>query len=397
MRLFFFRTPTILGTVLAGLAIVLIGAFLVSQHAQADDNNDGSATLVTIHDRGVETVVVSQAKTIGDALTEAGVTVAKQDSIEPSLDEKLVASEYQVNIYRSRPVVVVDGATRQKVMTPYQTADQIASSVGISLYPEDMTTMTRNNNITADGPGLEVSITRATPFQFTLYGTQTEARTQAKTVGDMLKDKKIVLEKDDRVSVAVETPITAGLQVRVWREGKQTITVDEPVAFGVEQTLDANQFIGYKDVKVAGKTGTESVTYETVIQDGQEVSRTKIAGVVTVQPETRVEVVGIKKKSGSPAENRILGHQMMLSAGFGEDQWTCLDQLWTHESGWDQFKSNYAGSGAYGIPQALPGSKMGPGWQDDAVVQINWGLGYIKGRYGNPCGALAKLRSSNWY
>ena len=53
MRLFFFRTPTILGTVLAGLAIVLTGAFLVSQHAQADDNNDGSATLVTIHDRGV--------------------------------------------------------------------------------------------------------------------------------------------------------------------------------------------------------------------------------------------------------------------------------------------------------------------------------------------------------
>lgn len=84
--------------------------------------------------------------------------------------------------------------------------------------------------------------------------------------------------------------------------------------------------------------------------------------------------------------------------GWGADQFSCLDSLWERESGWDVHASNP--SGAYGIPQALPGSKMGAfggDWRDSATTQIEWGLDYIDGRYGDPCGAWSAFRSKGWY
>ena len=84
--------------------------------------------------------------------------------------------------------------------------------------------------------------------------------------------------------------------------------------------------------------------------------------------------------------------------GWGADQFSCLDSLWERESGWNVHASNP--SGAYGIPQALPGSKMGAfggDWRDSAATQIEWGLDYIDGRYGNPCGAWSAFRSKGWY
>jgi hypothetical protein len=92
---------------------------------------------------------------------------------------------------------------------------------------------------------------------------------------------------------------------------------------------------------------------------------------------------------------RAIGQQLAAQRGWGADQFACLNALWNRESGWRVNASNP--SGAYGIPQALPGSKMGPGWQSDPVVQITWGLNYIAGRYGTPCGAWAHSQSTGWY
>jgi hypothetical protein len=96
-----------------------------------------------------------------------------------------------------------------------------------------------------------------------------------------------------------------------------------------------------------------------------------------------------------PGTAKAIAYDMVKSRGWGDDQYSCLVSLWNKESGWRVNASNP--SGAYGIPQALPGSKMGPGWQTDATVQISWGLGYIAGRYTNPCGAWAHSESSGWY
>jgi hypothetical protein len=103
-------------------------------------------------------------------------------------------------------------------------------------------------------------------------------------------------------------------------------------------------------------------------------------------------------QGGSPAQNRALGMQMCADKGWSASQCRDLGTLWQKESGWNSRAHNR--SGAHGIPQALPGSKMasaGPNWQSNARTQIAWGLGYIESRYGNPSNALAHSYSTGWY
>jgi hypothetical protein len=100
--------------------------------------------------------------------------------------------------------------------------------------------------------------------------------------------------------------------------------------------------------------------------------------------------------SGS-AQQTAMG--MLGSYGWSSGQFSCLDSLWNQESGWNVYATNPV-SGAYGIPQALPGSKMasaGSDWQTDAATQIRWGLTYIKSLYGSPCGAWAHEEADGWY
>ncbi|GIE79502.1 hypothetical protein Aph02nite_54520 [Actinoplanes philippinensis] len=97
--------------------------------------------------------------------------------------------------------------------------------------------------------------------------------------------------------------------------------------------------------------------------------------------------------------SRKTGCALMLEDGFKIDQFPCLDKLWKKESGWN-YKALNSGSGAYGIPQALPGDKMaseGSDWKTNPATQIKWGLGYIKGRYGSPCSAWSHSQNVGWY
>ena len=96
---------------------------------------------------------------------------------------------------------------------------------------------------------------------------------------------------------------------------------------------------------------------------------------------------------------RAVGCAILLAKGFGLGQMPCLDKLWKKESGWNP-KAHNKSSGAYGIPQSLPGSKMasaGADWRTNPKTQILWGLGYIKGRYKSPCGAWSHSQAKGWY
>jgi len=91
--------------------------------------------------------------------------------------------------------------------------------------------------------------------------------------------------------------------------------------------------------------------------------------------------------------------RMMPRYGWGKRQWTPLQKLWNRESGWNKYAENPS-SGAYGIPQAVPGSKMasaGNHWRTNATTQIRWGLGYIKSRYGRPRVAWDHELAYGWY
>ena len=353
--------------------------------------------IITLHDDGKEKGFITKADTLREALKDANIPVDANDRTEPGLDEALVAASYEVNIYRARMVIVRDGENETKIITAYRTGKQIAEQAGLTVQQEDILALSQSTDIINDGAAEILTITRATGFMFDFYGVKKQSYTMASTVGDMLKEKGITLGVSDGIEPSVGQPISAGMNVRLWRNGVQTLTVEEDVAFETESIKDGDRARGYKEVKTPGVVGRRTVTYEINMQNGIEVARKEINSTVTKQPTKQVEVVGARGCANDTTANRLLGHRLMLEYGFGEDQWEYLDKLWSHESGWVECKANYAGSGAYGIPQALPGSKMGPGWQDDPEVQIRWGLGYIRGRYTNPLGAYNHWRSNNWY
>jgi hypothetical protein len=99
------------------------------------------------------------------------------------------------------------------------------------------------------------------------------------------------------------------------------------------------------------------------------------------------------------ADPRSAAREMLGEFGWSDDQFGCLDSLWTRESNWDHRAENPS-SGAFGIPQSLPGDKMasaGTDWRTNPLTQIAWGLGYIRDVYGSPCGAWGHSQSTGWY
>jgi hypothetical protein len=100
-----------------------------------------------------------------------------------------------------------------------------------------------------------------------------------------------------------------------------------------------------------------------------------------------------------PGTAQAIAYEMVLARGWNDDQFACLVALWNRESGW-RVNAYNASSGAYGIPQSLPGNKMataGADWETNPATQITWGLNYIGGRYGSPCGAWEHSESVGWY
>ena len=120
------------------------------------------------------------------------------------------------------------------------------------------------------------------------------------------------------------------------------------------------------------------------------------AAALSAEPAGEV-VVG--RKDLSDADPRDVARSLLADYGFGADQFSCLDSLYTRESGWNVSADNPSSS-AYGIPQALPGEKMasaGADWATNPVTQIRWGLGYIQDVYGSPCGAWGHSQATGWY
>lgn len=100
-----------------------------------------------------------------------------------------------------------------------------------------------------------------------------------------------------------------------------------------------------------------------------------------------------------PGSAQAIGYVLVAQRGWSTQEFSCLVSLWNRESHWN-VNSHNASSGAHGIPQALPGSKMasaGPDWATNPRTQIIWGLGYISKRYGTPCQAWAHSQNTGWY
>ncbi|MFT4286055.1 lytic transglycosylase domain-containing protein [Nocardioides sp.] len=132
--------------------------------------------------------------------------------------------------------------------------------------------------------------------------------------------------------------------------------------------------------------------------DRREAADPEKAAALAAAAQTEVQAISetVDAATGDP---KAIASALLADYGWSSSQFDCLDKLWERESHWNPLAHN-ASSGAHGIPQALPGSKMasvGADWATNPVTQIKWGLGYIQARYGSPCAAWGHSQSHGWY
>ena len=277
------------GVVAIILALVAnVGFGIISQAT------DDTRRLISVYDQDVDHSFLTNETTIGAALQKAGIVLDDRDNVEPSRDEELVANSYQVNIYRARPIVVVDGNVRLKILSAHQTAALISKDAGIPLKDDDIAEFSLATNIASDGAGQILTITRALDITLDLYGKITPLRTQATTIEGLLKEKELHLDAPDRLSHPASARITEGMSIRIWREGIQTLSIEEDIAPSVQIIYDLDRPLGYRATQSPGRVGLRTVTYQVEIRDGHELSRQRLSVVTTREPQEKTEVIGLK-------------------------------------------------------------------------------------------------------
>ncbi|MGJ9470407.1 G5 domain-containing protein [Actinotignum sp. GS-2025b] len=285
-----------------------------------------------------------------------------------------------------------------------------------------MSHMSMPANAYADGfPVARAAGATVSEYSFTVNfeGEERTLTTTAGTLGEALQEAGITVSGDDVVSQSLAEAVTPGAKVTITRVEKRVVTEEVVDAHGSTKVDDAALAKGTTKVETEGKDGISANTYEIRVENGKEVARTltfsavkqaRMDEVVKVgTSESAAAVAGASGDAGSAALGSAsvvpagtaqeIASGMLSAYGWGQDQFSCLVTLWNRESNWNHLAEN-SSSGAYGIPQALPGSKMasaGADWQTNPATQIRWGLGYIEGRYGSPCAALGHSNSRGWY
>lgn len=352
-----------------------------------------SHLVVFTHDKKQETLP-TRAKTVGEFLERANVQINEGDVVEPSTETEIADQKFRINVYRARPVTVVDSGKKTFAFSAATTARSVASQAGIEVYPEDKIESQMETDFLRDGAiGEKVVIDRATPTNINLYGTHVPVRTHAETVADLLKEKKIELAKDDTLQPALDTKITPQTQIFVVRNGSQIATVEEPIAMETQTIEDASLSFGTTAVRQKGSPGKRVVTYQLELQNGKERSRKVIQSVVVQEPVKQIVVRG--KTVFIPADKEAV----MAAAGIARSDYPYVNYIVSRESGWNAAARNKS-SGAFGLCQALPGSKMasaGSDWASNPVTQLRWCSGYAHSRYGSWSAAYNAWVSKHWW
>lgn len=320
------------------LAIVAIGSLLAiacfprSNFAFAgEDEHVNSEYFLTVYDDGKALTVKTTATTVREALDRIGIAVNDSDLVDPGLDtEILTESEYYINIHRARPAIVIDGLHRRYLMTASYNPKQIATEAGYTVYDGDEIISVPNTSFLENGV--------ASTYQIT-------------------------------------------------RNGGRTITIEESLPYPTETRYDYSLAKGERRLEQAGEDGRKITVYEVQFENNIEISRTLVSEEIKL--EAVPEIIAVGAKQSIPPERQQCA-DWAREAGVSEEDLEVAVELIYRESSCRVDATN-ASSGAYGIPQALPKSKLasaGPDWETNPVTQIRWMINYVNERYGGWSEAL---------
>jgi len=377
--------------------IVLTAIGLVSLGGQTTDAADSHVVIVS-YDKKKQTVP-TRAADVGELLNRLNIALSEGDVVEPAVETPIVEDNFRINVYRARPVTVIDGDRKVFTLSAAATGRTIARRAGIVVYPEDDVRKELPGSILRHSSiGEEVVIRRATPAYLILYGTPVVVRTHAKTVGEVLKEKNVKLIASDTVQPDLATPLTPNAQIFVNRIGIQIATVEEPIPMPTKVIEDQTLSFGTTALRQQGTPGKRIVTYQIELRNGQEVGRVKIQEVIAQNPVENIIARG--KAISIPADKTSL----MAAAGIASSDYPYVNYIISRENAlwcptrWQgqtscpaYYAEKFPGaesstSVGYGVCQSTPANKMasaGADWRTSPVTQLRWCSGYATGRYGS--------------
>ncbi len=371
--------------------------------------------LWTTVDKSVQLVVDGNARTVrttaasvGQVLDGHGYRVTSHDLVAPSAKAH-VRDGSRIVLRRGRLLNLDVDGRRMQVWTTAPTVRAALAQLGFSAG--DFVSVSRSRRL----PLGATSIAIRTPRNVSVIHdgrTDHVISTQANVAG-LLTDMQLRLDSDDRLSAPMSAALYDNEVIRLQRVGKKLISKTVKVPYATKRSSDASLSKGSTRIVTAGRNGKVKITYALIYVDGKLAGKTKLKALTLRAARAQLVKVGTKTSAPghsagsnvatapapSPGTAKDIARTLLVKRGWG-DQYSCLVTLWNHESGWRVHAEN-SGSGAYGIPQALPGSKMasaGSNWHDSAETQIKWGLNYIASRYGDPCGAWSTWQAhGGWY
>jgi uncharacterized protein YabE (DUF348 family) len=362
------RRPYLIPILGLVLGFVIVGLIVYSKGGHTFSQTDYH--VVFVFDSGTKRTLDTKAPTVGALIDRLNLHLIPEDVVEPARDTPIVEDNFRINIYHARPVTIIDGSKKSVTLTAQKSARVVAQSGGLKVHPEDIARFAqgdiKNNTI-----GEEVTISRATPVLLNLYGSQFTSYTQGHTVAQLLEEKRIKLDNGESVKPVPQTKITPNMQIFVLAKGSKVETVEQDVPFPVQKNNDFSLSFGTTVVRQQGVKGKVAITYLITAKKDGSVNRSVIQQAVIQAAVPQVEAIG--------ATIAINGDKtaVMAQAGISPGDYAYANFIVSHESGWRVTAANP--SGAYGLCQALPGSKMataGSDWQTSPITQLRWCSGY---------------------
>ncbi|MEX0932191.1 MAG: ubiquitin-like domain-containing protein [Candidatus Saccharimonadales bacterium] len=318
-------------------------------------STNAAGSVVSIFVDGTERTVSTDAATVRDVLNRAKIEVSQNDLVEPGLDTEINNAIFNINVYRAKPFVVVDGAREVQINSAYRSPKLIVgNSAGVKTYPEDGYRVELIRDFTDEGSvGHKITVIRSMPSTLVVDGAKLEVRTHKETVGELLAENNIVISENDIVRPGISAPVKPNQTVTVTRVGNETEAEKETIARQTRIIYDDSKEIGWEEIQEPGKDGRKLVTYRVTYHNGREVERKVLQSVVLEEAVTKVVIKGNKRvlfaNSTTTGNVELIVRQVAIKYGINPDHFVRIAMC---ESGLNPNAVNY-GYYSNGHPSGL--------------------------------------------
>ncbi len=326
---------------------------------------------------------------VKDALRAEGIELTEHDIVSPSLESRVNDSDF-IAVKFARPVTITVDGKKTTFWTTATTVDDALKQIGLF---DPAARLSVDRSLPLGREGITLTATNPHRVQLSVDGSSREVISSAASVGALLNELGIKINPTDKVEPTQSTPLSADLAITVTRITYKTADFVEDIPFETKTTPDSTLPEGVTKVQVAGVNGTKEVRATLTYTDGVESGRSVLRETVTKNPVTEEKLVGTMVIAGMAGHTERM--QWMSDAGISPSDFEAANILIFRESGWNPTSVN-ASSGACGLVQALPCSKIGDNWSDP-VTALKWGNNYVLNRYGGWRQALDHSYQFNWY